>query len=65
MMNVIFTVMILFSVACGIVTGKSAEVSDAAINSCVEAVELFSLSHRRNVYVGWTYEGRRKIISDR
>lgn len=41
MMNVIFTVMILFSVACGIVTGKSAEVSDAAINSCVEAVELF------------------------
>lgn len=40
-MNVIFTVMILFSVACGIVTGKSAEVSDAAINSCVEAVELF------------------------
>ena len=41
MMNVIFTVMILFSVICGIVSGKSAEVSDAAINSCVEAVELF------------------------
>ncbi len=41
MMNVIFAVMILFSVVCGIVSGKSAEVSDAAINSCVEAVELF------------------------
>ncbi len=41
MMNVIFIVMILFSVVCGIVSGKSAEVSDAAINSCVEAVELF------------------------
>lgn len=40
-MNVIFAVMIIFSVVCGIVSGKSAEVSDAAINSCVEAVELF------------------------
>lgn len=41
MMNVIFAAMILFSVICGIISGKSAEVSDAAINSCVEAVELF------------------------
>ena len=41
MMNVIFAVMIIFSVVCGILSGKSAEVSDAAINSCVEAVELF------------------------
>ncbi|MGN0599984.1 MAG: nucleoside recognition domain-containing protein [Oscillospiraceae bacterium] len=41
MMNVIFAAMILFSVICGIVCGKSSEVSDAAINSCVEAVELF------------------------
>ncbi|MGN1304392.1 MAG: nucleoside recognition domain-containing protein [Oscillospiraceae bacterium] len=41
MMNVIFAAMILFSVICGIVSGKSSEVSDAAINSCVEAVELF------------------------
>lgn len=40
-MNVIFAAMILFSVICGIVCGRSAEVSDAAINSCVEAVELF------------------------
>lgn len=41
MMNLIFSAMILFSVICGIIGGKSAEVSDAAINSCVEAVELF------------------------
>lgn len=41
MMNVIFSAMILFSVICGVISGKSAEVSDAAINSCVEAVELF------------------------
>ncbi|MGN0603653.1 MAG: nucleoside recognition domain-containing protein [Oscillospiraceae bacterium] len=41
MMNIIFAAMIIFSVVCGILNGKSAEVSDAAINSCVEAVELF------------------------
>lgn len=41
MMNFIFAAMILFSVVCGIIGGRSAEVSDAAINSCVEAVELF------------------------
>ncbi len=41
MMNIIFAAMIIFSVVCGIFNGKSAEVSDAAINSCVEAVELF------------------------
>ncbi|MGN1137654.1 MAG: nucleoside recognition domain-containing protein [Oscillospiraceae bacterium] len=41
MMNIIFAAMIIFSVVCGILNGKSAEVSNAAINSCVEAVELF------------------------
>lgn len=41
MMNIIFAAMIIFSVVCGIFNGKSAEVSNAAINSCVEAVELF------------------------
>lgn len=41
MMNVIFAAMIIFSVICGIAGGRSGEVSDAAINSCVTAVELF------------------------
>ena len=41
MMNIIFAAMIILSVICGILNGRSAEVSDAAINSCVEAVELF------------------------
>lgn len=41
MMNVIFAAMILISVVCGIISGNSAEVTDAAINSCVDAVELF------------------------
>jgi len=41
MMNVIFAAMIIFSVICGIAGGRSGEVSDAAINSCVAAVELF------------------------
>ncbi len=41
MMNLIFVAMILASVVCGVISGNSAEVTDAAINSCVEAVELF------------------------
>ena len=41
MMNVIFAAMILISVVCGIISGNSAEVTDAAINSGVDAVELF------------------------
>ncbi|MGN0586660.1 MAG: nucleoside recognition domain-containing protein [Oscillospiraceae bacterium] len=41
MMNIIFAVMILVSVICAAVTGKMPELSQAAINSCVEAVELF------------------------
>lgn len=41
MMNLIFVAMILASVVCGGISGNSAEVTDAAINSCVEAVELF------------------------
>lgn len=41
MMNLIFVAMILSSVVCGVISGNSAEVTDAAINSCVEAVELF------------------------
>lgn len=41
MMNKIFAAMIILSVICSIFTGRAAEVSDAAINSCVEAVELF------------------------
>ncbi|MGN0608861.1 MAG: nucleoside recognition domain-containing protein [Oscillospiraceae bacterium] len=41
MMNKIFAAMIILSVICSIFTGRTAEVSDAAINSCVEAVELF------------------------
>lgn len=41
MMNIIFAVMILISVICAAATGKMPELSQAAINSCVEAVELF------------------------
>lgn len=41
MMNKIFAAMIILSVICSIFTGRASEVSDAAINSCVEAVELF------------------------
>lgn len=41
MMNKIFAAMIILSVICGMATGRAAELSDAAINSCVEAVELF------------------------
>lgn len=41
MMNKIFAAMIILSVICGICTGSISAVSDAAINSCVEAVELF------------------------
>lgn len=41
MMNIIFAVMILISVICAAVTGRMPELSQAAINSCVEAVELF------------------------
>ncbi len=40
MMNKIFALMIIISVICGTVNNKIGEVSDAAINSCVEAVEL-------------------------
>lgn len=41
MMNKIFAAMMILSVICGIATGKIADVTDAAINSCVEAVDLF------------------------
>lgn len=41
MMNKIFAAMMILSVICGIVTGKIADVTEAAINSCVEAVDLF------------------------
>ncbi len=41
MMNKIFSAMIIISVICGIYTGNMKELSEAALNSCVEAVELF------------------------
>lgn len=41
MMNIIFAVMIIVSVICAAVTGRMSELSQAAINSCVEAVDLF------------------------
>lgn len=41
MMNKIFAAMMILSVICGIITGKIADVTEAAINSCVEAVDLF------------------------
>lgn len=41
MMNKIFAAMIILSIICGILTGKIAAVTDATINSCVEAVDLF------------------------
>lgn len=41
MMNIIFAVVIIVSVICAAVTGRMSELSQAAINSCVEAVDLF------------------------
>ena len=40
-MNKILAIMIILAIICGICTGNVAEVSNADINSCVEAVELF------------------------
>lgn len=41
MMNKIFAAMLILSVICGAATGRIDEVCNAALNSCVEAVELF------------------------
>ena len=41
MLNYIFAAMIIISFICGIATGNIKTVSDAAINSCVDAVKLF------------------------
>lgn len=41
MMNIIFAVMIIISVVCAAATGRMSELNQAAINSCVEAVDLF------------------------
>lgn len=41
MMNIIFAVMIIISIICAAATGRMSELSQAAINSCVEAVDLF------------------------
>lgn len=41
MMNKIFAVMLILSVIFGSATGHIADVCNAALNSCVEAVELF------------------------
>lgn len=40
-MNKIFAAMLILSVICGAVTGRIQEVCNAALNACVEAVELF------------------------
>ncbi len=41
MMNKLFAAAIIISVICGIATGNISAVAEAAMNSCVEAVELF------------------------
>lgn len=41
MMNKIFAAMLILSVVCGAATGRIQDVCNAALNSCVEAVELF------------------------
>ncbi|MBQ2823878.1 MAG: spore maturation protein A [Oscillospiraceae bacterium] len=41
MMNKFFAAAVIISVICGIVTGNISAVAEAALNSCVEAVELF------------------------
>lgn len=41
MMNKFFAIAVIISVICGIFTGNISAVAEAALNSCVEAVELF------------------------